>query len=557
MFDKERVEDIRAAHRDRDAGPGRGLADAGPAVRSGGELDTKALYTAADLADRGFDHLRDLGFPGDYPYTRGIYPSMYRGRLWTMRQYAGFGTARETNERFRLMLERGMGGINVAFDLPTQHGYDSDDPRAAGEVGKVGVPVDSLRDLETLFAGIPLADVSPANAINAPAAVILAMYVALAERQGLPPARLSGSTQNDILKEFLARGTYIHPPAPSIRLVTDVVEYSVRHLPRWNFINVCGYHVREAGGTLVHEVAFALADAITYVEAAVARGMPVDAFAPRFAFNFTAGTQFLEEAAKFRAMRRMWARIVRGRFGAARPASWAFRTGAGTAAHQLTAQQPENNIVRVALHALAAILGGAQSLHTAAYDEALALPTERSVMLALRTQQVLAYESGAADVIDPLAGSYYVESLTDEIETRATALIAEIEDRGGMVRAIESGWAQQQIADAAWRYQAAVESGERVVVGVNRFGGDEAPAPEIHRHVEDCAAEQVAALAQLRRERDGDRVARALDALGGVAAGPENTMPALIDAVKAYATVGEICGVLRHAFGEHRGARVY
>jgi methylmalonyl-CoA mutase, N-terminal domain len=520
-------------------------------------MDAKPVYTPEDLAERAFDYARDVGAPGDYPLTRGIHPSMYRGRLWTMRQYAGFGTARETNERFRLMLERGMGGINVAFDLPTQHGYDSDDPRAAGEVGKVGVPVNSLADMEALYDGIALADVSPANAINAPAALILAMYVALAEQQALPLARLSGSTQNDILKEFIARGTFIFPPGPSIRLVTDIIEFCVEHLPRWNFINVCGYHVREAGGTLVHEVAFALADAITYVEAAVARGLPVDAFAPRFAFNFTSGTRFLEEAAKYRAMRRMWARIMRERFGAAKPASWAFRTGAGTAAHQLTAQQPENNIVRVALHSLAAILGGAQSLHTAAYDEALALPTERSVMLALRTQQVLAYESGVADVVDPLAGSYYVESLTSDIEAEATAMIAKIEAAGGMVHAIESGWAQQQIADAAWAYQREVEAGDRVIVGVNRFAGGEVPVEDIHRHREEPLAEQLEALDRLRRTRDGDRVARALDALATAAKGDANLVPVLVEAVKTYATVGEIAGVLRDVFGEHRAAQVY
>ncbi|MBI5627418.1 MAG: methylmalonyl-CoA mutase, partial [Candidatus Rokubacteria bacterium] len=400
---------------------------------------------------------RDLGSPGQYPFTRGIHPSMYRGRLWTMRQYAGFGTARETNRRFRYMIERGMGGINVAFDLPTQHGYDSDHPRARGEVGRVGVPVNSLRDLETLFDGIPLAEVSPANAINAPAAVILAMYVALAEQQGLPLARLSGSTQNDILKEFIARGTYIFPPAPSLRLVIDVIEYCARTLPRWNFINVCGYHMREAGSTLVQEVAFALADALTYVQAAVDRGLAVDDFAPRFAFNFTAGTDIFREAAKFRAMRRLWARLMRERFGARKPESWKFRTGAGSGASGLTAQQPENNIVRVTLNALAAILGGVQSLHTAAYDEALAVPTEKSVTLALRTQQILAYEGGVTETIDPLAGSYYVESLTGDIEGQASALIAQIEREGGMVRAIESGWVHAQIAEAAWAQQQRVE----------------------------------------------------------------------------------------------------
>jgi methylmalonyl-CoA mutase N-terminal domain/subunit len=482
---------------------------------------------------------------------------MYRGRLWTMRQYAGFGTARETNRRFRFMLDRGMTGINVAFDLPTQHGYDSDDPRARGEVGNVGVPVSSLRDLEILFEGIPLAEISPANAINAPAAVILAMYVALADRQGLARDRLSGSTQNDILKEFIARGTYIFPPRPSLRLVTDVIEYCAEHLPRWNFINVCGYHMREAGSTLVQEVGFALADAVAYVQAAVERGIAVDRFAPRFAFNFTCGTNLLEEAAKFRAMRRLWARLMRERFGAQKPASWAFRTGAGSGASQLTAQQPENNLIRVTLNALAAILGGAQSLHTAAYDEALALPTERSVKLALRTQQVLAHEAGLTEVIDPLAGSYYVEALTTEIETRARALMDEIERRGGVIAAIESGWTQQQIADASYERQRQVEAGERVIVGVNRFVEEEPGHVDIHRHVEAVANEQAAALGALRAERDGGQVARALDGLRAVAAGDGNVMPALVEAVKAYATIGEICGTLREVFGEYRAAQVY
>ena len=499
----------------------------------------------------------DLGAPGQYPFTRGIYPTMYRGRLWTMRQYAGFGSARETNRRFRYMLERGMAGINVAFDLPTQHGYDSDDPRARGEVGKVGVPVNSLRDMEVLFDGIPLAEASPANAINAPAAVILAMYVALAERQGVPLPRLSGSTQNDILKEFIARGTYIFPPLPSLRLVTDVIEFCARRLPRWNFINVCGYHMREAGSTLVQEVAFGLADAIAYVQAVLDRGVAVDAFAPRFAFNFTAGTNVLEEAAKFRAMRRLWARIMRERFGAREPASWAFRTGAGSGASGLTAQQPENNIVRVTLHALAAILGGAQSLHTAAYDEALALPTEKSVNLALRTQQVLAYESGLADVVDPLGGSYPVEALTDRIEEAARALIGEIEGRGGMVPAIESGWVQQQIADAAWEHQRQIESGERGLVGVNRFVEAEPWRWEIHRHAEAVETEQRAALAALRAGRDGARVRRALGDLRAAAAGRTNLVDVLVDTVKTYATVGEICGVLREVFGEYAGIQVY
>jgi methylmalonyl-CoA mutase N-terminal domain/subunit len=471
-----------------------------------------------------------------------------------MRQYAGFGTAAETNRRFRYMLERGLAGINVAFDLPTQHGYDSDHPRARGEVGKVGVPVDSLRDLEVVFDGIPLEQASPANAINAPAAIILAMYVALAEQQGLPLERLTGSTQNDILKEFVARGTYIFPPEPSLRLVTDVIEYCSERLPRWNFINVCGYHMREAGSTLVQEAGFALADAVAYVEAAVARGIPVDHFAPRFAFNFTAGTDVLQEAAKFRAMRRLWARIVRERFGAKTDAACAFRTGAGSGASQLTA---ENNIVRVTLNALAAILGGAQSLHTAAYDEALALPTEGSVKLALRTQQILAHESGLADVVDPLAGSYYVESLTSEIEAAARALIEEVDRRGGMVAAITSGWVQQQIADAAWAQQQHVEAGARVVVGVNRYVEDAPWRVDIHRHVEEVAEQQIAALAALRAGRDGTRVKTALARVERAAAGDANLLPPLIDAVTAYATVGEICDVLRGVFGEHRVAQLF
>jgi len=554
MRDGEKVE---TAHRAWQATLRPGVAADGAPAQADPSLVTQPLYTPADVPDQDFDYLRDLGFPGQYPFTRGIHPSMYRGRLFTMRQYAGFGSAEETNRRFRYMLDRGMAGINIAFDLPTQHGYDSDDPRARGEVGLVGVPVNSLRDLETLFDGIPLDRVSPANAINAPAAVILAMYVALAERQGVPLARLGGSTQNDILKEFVARGTYVFPPVPSLRLVTDVIEYCARHLPKWNFINVCGYHVREAGGTLIHEVAFALADAITYVEAAMARGVPVDDFAPRLAFNFTSGTHLFEEAAKFRALRRMWARLMRERFLAVKPESWLLRTGAGSGASQLTAQQPENNIVRITLHSLSAILGGAQSLHTAAYDEALALPTEESVRLALRTQQVLACEAGVTEVVDPLAGSYYVESLTSQIETRAGALIEEIERQGGMVKAIESGWAQRQIAEAAWEYQRAVESGERVVVGVNRFVEGESPGIRLHEHAARHEADQARALARLRAERDPRRVSQALHDLRAAAEGDTSLVPVLVETVKTYATMGEIFGVLREAWGEYRAPQVF
>ena len=551
------VDAIQAARRDWEATLRTGAGADGAPAQADPSIAAEPIYTPADLPDEGFDYLRDLGFPGQYPFTRGIHSSMYRARLFTMRQYAGFGSAEETNRRFRYMLDRGMAGINVAFDLPTQHGYDSDDPRSRGEVGLVGVPVNSLRDLETLFDGIPLDRASPANAINAPAAVILAMYVALAEQQGVALSRLAGSTQNDILKEFIARGTYVFPPAPSLRLVTDVIEYAARYLPRWNFINVCGYHMREAGGTLIHEVAFALADAITYVESAMARGVAVDDFAPRLAFNFTSGTHLFEETAKFRALRRLWARLMRERFGAVKPESWLFRTGAGSGASQLTAQQPENNIIRITLHSLSAILGGAQSLHTAAYDEALALPTEESVRLALRTQQVLACEAGVTDVVDPLAGSYYVEALTNQIEARAGALIALIEQQGGMIKAIESGWAQRQIAEAAWDYQRAVESGERVVVGVNRFVEGESPRIRLHEHAARHEAEQADALGRLRAERDSAAVARALDDLRTAAEGDVPLMPVLVETVKTYATIGEIFGVLREVFGEYRAPQVF
>ena len=434
---------------DRAEGARRRAPDPAAERRTLSGIPLETVYGPEHL--EGFDHDRDLGEPGRFPMTRGVYPSMYRGKLWTMRQFAGFGTPEETNARYRHLLAAGGTGLSVAFDLPTLMGRDPDHALSLGEVGRCGVSVATLADMETLFGGIPLAEVTTSMTINGPAAMIFAMYLAVAEQQRVPWPSLSGTLQNDILKEFIARGTYIFPPAPSIRLVTDVIEYCARHLPRWNFINVCGYHVREAGGSLVHEVGFALADAITYVGAALARGLAPDEFLPRFAFNFTAATDVLAEAAKFRAMRRLWARTTRERFGAVKPASWAFRTGAGSAASELTAQQPENNIVRITLHTLAAALGGEQSIHTPAYDEALALPTERSVTLALRTQQVLAYESGIADIVDPLAGSYFVEALTNRIEAEARALIAEVERRGGMVAATQSGWVQQQIAGFVWR----------------------------------------------------------------------------------------------------------
>ncbi|MDH3604930.1 MAG: methylmalonyl-CoA mutase family protein, partial [Candidatus Tectomicrobia bacterium] len=475
------------------------------------EFPHQPLYTPLETA--AMDYERDLGFPGEYPYTRGIYPSMYQGRLWTMRQYAGFGTPEETHQRFRYLLDQGQGGLLVAFDLPTQLGLDSDDPRSLGEVGMVGVAVDSLRDMETIFRGLPLEQASPSLTMNAAATVALAMYVAVAEQEGLESSRITGTTQNDILKEYLARGTYIFPPQPSLRLSVDLIEYCTQHLPRWNFINICGYHLREAGSTLVQEVAFALANAITYIEACLERGLDIDAFAPRLAFNFSATCNLFEEAAKFRAARRLWARLLRERFGARQAASWMWRTGAGSAGSTLTAQQPENNIVRVALQALAAVLGGVQSFHTAAYDEALALPTERSALLALRTQQVLAYESGVAEVSDPLAGSYYVESLTNQIEEEVKRAIDAIEGRGGMLSGIEQGWVQAEIAQAAYRYQTQVESGERTVVGVNRFEEKELIPIELHRPEPQVVQTQIERVQRLRRERDHAQVERSLKIL--------------------------------------------
>jgi methylmalonyl-CoA mutase N-terminal domain/subunit len=513
------------------------------------ELAQKPLYTPLDTA--GVNYMRDLGFPGDYPYTRGIYPSMYQGRLWTMRQYAGFGTPEETYQRFRYLLEQGQKGLLVAFDLPTQLGLDSDDPRALGEVGVVGVAVDSLHDMETIFGGLPLEQASPSLTMNAAAIVALAMYITVAEREGLEPSRITGTTQNDILKEFLARGTYIFPPRPSLRLTVDLIEYCTRHLPRWNFINICGYHLREAGSTLVQEVAFALANAITYIEACLERGLDIDAFAPRLAFNFSTTCNIFQEAAKFRAARRLWARLLRQRFGARQPASWMWRTGAGSAGSTLTAQQPENNIVRVVLQALAAVLGGVQSFHTAAYDEALALPSERSALLALRTQQVLAYESGTAEVIDPLAGSYYVESLTNQIEEEVEHYIERIEVRGGMLAGIEQGWARADIVRAAYAYQCQIETGERPVVGVNCFEEKEPVRITLHRPGPQVVQTQLRRLQTLRRERDHRQVERALKVLKEEARGPGNLMDPILEAVRAYATIGEICAVLREVFGEY------
>ncbi len=516
-------------------------------------IEIRPLYGPEDLA--GFDPARDLGRPGEPPFTRGVYPTMYRGRLWTMRQYAGMGTAEETNRRFRYLLEHGQTGLSVAFDLPTQMGYDSDHPRAEGEVGKTGVAIDSVEDMHRLFDGIPLDRVSTSMTINATAAILLLLYELVAEERGIPPERLSGTIQNDPLKEYAARGTYIYPPKASMRLVTDIFAYCRERLPRWNTISISGYHMREAGCTAVQEVAFTLANAIAYVQAAIDAGLPVDGFAPRLSFFFACHLNFFEEVAKFRAARRMWARIMRDRFGARDPRSMMLRFHTQTGGATLTAQQPENNIVRTALEALAAVLGGTQSLHTNSYDEALALPTERAAKIALRTQQIIAYESGVPDTADPLGGSYFVEALTNEIEERAWAYLDKIDGMGGAVAAIEAGFYQDEIHEAAYRIQRGIESGERVVVGVNRFVEEEGPPPEILRVDEAEAARQAERVRRLRAERDAAAVERALAAVEEAARGGANLLPPMKEALRARATLGEVSDALRRVFGEHRPHR--
>lgn len=519
---------------------------------NGSGVALKRLYMPQDGIRSDETYLEKLGFPGEYPYTRGIQPTMYRGRLWTMRQYAGFGTAEQTNARFRYLLEQGQMGLSVAFDLPTQIGYDADHPMARGEVGKVGVSISSRQDMETLFNSIPLDKVSTSMTINAPASVLLAMYLVVAETQGVSWDKVSGTIQNDILKEYVARGTYIFPPKPSMRLITDVFEFCSREVPQWNTISISGYHIREAGSTAVQEVAFTLANAIAYVQAAIAKGLDVDAFAPRLSFFFNAHNDFFEEIAKFRAARRMWAKIMRERFGAKNPRSWQLRFHTQTAGSTLTAQQPDNNVVRVTIQALAAVLGGTQSLHTNSRDEALALPTEESARIALRTQQIIAYESGVADTIDPLAGSYYVESLTDEIERRAWAYIDYIDELGGAVAAIEQGYMQKEIHKAAYETQMAIERGDKIVVGVNKFQIEGEKPPEIHRVDPNIGKIQAERLAKLRAERSQTAWKEALDALRAAAQSDDNLMPHIIHAVRAYATTGEICDVLRDVFGEYR-----
>jgi methylmalonyl-CoA mutase N-terminal domain/subunit len=512
--------------------------------------DIQPLYDESDL--EGFSPDVRLGFPGEAPYTRGVQPTMYRGRLWTMRQYAGFSTPEESNRRYKLLLSQGSTGLSVAFDLPTQIGLDSDDARAAGEVGKVGVAIDSLRDMETLFGGIPLDRVTTSMTINAPAAVLLCMYLAVAEKEGVPFSKVGGTIQNDILKEYIARGTYIFPPGPSMRLVTDTFAFCAREVPNWNSISISGYHIREAGSTAAQELAFTLADGVAYVQAAVDAGLKVDDFAPRVAFFFNCHNDFLEEIAKFRAARRIWHQVMTERFGAKDPRSQMLRFHTQTAGSTLAAQQPENNIVRTTIQALAAVLGGTQSLHTNAMDEALGLPTEKAARIALRTQQVIAHESGVANTVDPVAGSYAIERLTNDIEADALAIMAKIDKMGGMLKAIESGWVQGQIQEAAYKFQREVETKERTVVGVNEFKLEGESPPDLLRVDDGPERSQVAKLKKVKAERDSKAVADRLAALRRAAASPkENLLPVILDAVRAYATLGEICGVLREEWGEY------
>ena len=509
-----------------------------------------SLYDVDDLAALEYDSQRDLGYPGEYPYTRGVQPNTYRGRVWTMRQYSGYATAAETNRRYKYLLDQGQTGLSVAFDLPTQIGYDSDHPLARGETGKVGVPISSLQDMETLFEGIPLDKVSTSMTINATASILLCLYIAAAKKQGVEPGQINGTIQNDILKEYIARGTYSYPPRPSMRLVVDVFKYCAENVPRWNTISVSGYHMREAGATAVQELAFTFANGIAYVQAAIDAGLDVDQFAPRLSFFFVAQNNLFEEVAKFRAARRMWARITKERFGARDPRSMMLRFHTQTAGVSLTAQQPDNNVIRCTVQALAAVLGGSQSLHVNSRDEALALPTEESAQLSLRTQQILAYESGVADVVDPLGGSYYVESLTNQLEEAALDYIRRIDEMGGAVAAIEQGFQVQEIGNSAYQHRQEVESGSRTIVGVNRYVSETPPIEGLLRVDSEAERQQIASLEKLRNERDAGKVQAALSRLAETARGTDNTVPAILECVESYATLGEICQVFRDIFGE-------
>jgi len=559
MFDEDELSKFR---RRKQQWEGETLSKSSDKLPERGEFVTNSgipvgrLYGPDDLAD--FDYLRDSGFPGEYPLTRGVYPTMYRARLWTMRQYAGFGTAEQTNQRFKYLLSHGQKGLSVAFDFPTQVGYDCDHPLSSGEVGRAGVSVSTLRDLEIVFDGIPLDKITTSMTINAPTNVLLAMYIAVGQKQGLAESKLGGTVQNDILKEYAARGMYIYPPEPSMRLVTDIFEYCSQHMPEWNTISISGYHIREAGATAVQEVAFTFADAVSYVQAAVERGLDLDKFAGRLSFFFAAHSDFFEEIAKFRAARRLWARIMRERFGAKNLNSWMLRFHTQTSGVSLTAQQPHNNVVRVALQALSGVLGGTQSLHTNSFDEAYALPSDEAVLVALRTQQIIAYESGVVDSVDPLAGSYYVEYLTKEIVERAEKYIEQIDAMGGAVAAIEKGFIQREISDSAYRHQKDVEAKKRIVVGVNEFRtDDEVPIKtlQIDPEGEKKLAER---LRQIKRERNQAKMGEVMDNLRRAAEDERaNLMPFVLQAVKEYATLGEICGTLREVFGEHKPSCIF
>ena len=554
MFDPDELEEIRETKAEWESEDVEPTVDRFGERKEAFETDTGGrtvdrLYMPDDVAD--VDYQEDLGFPGREPYTRGVYSTGYRGRLWTMRQYAGFGTPEETNERFLYLLDEGQTGLSMAFDLPTQMGYDSDDAMAAGEVGKSGVAIDTLDDMETVFDGIPLDEVSTSMTINAPASVLLAMYIAVGDKQGVDREELRGTIQNDLLKEYIARNTYIYPPEPSMRIITDVFEYCAGEVPSFNTISISGYHIREAGSTAAQELAFTLGNGIEYVEAAIDAGLDVDSFAPQLSFFFNAHNNIFEEVAKFRAARRMWTQIMEERFDAENPKSKQLKFHTQTAGSTLTAQQIENNVVRVSYQALAAVLGGTQSLHTNGKDEALALPTEESVRTALRTQQILAHESGAADTIDPLAGSYYVESLTDELEAEAFDLIDTVDEKGGMLRAVEEQWVQRRIQDTAFDRQQGIEEGDRVIVGVNEFETDDDPEMDVQEVTEEDERRQIDRLETVKADRDEEEAQAALAALREAAEGDENVMPYIVDAVKAYATVGEVCNVLRDVFGEY------
>ena len=554
MFDKEKLTSIKKEKEAWDCGPVEKVCSKFPERRatfttiSGEEVER--LYTPADIA--GFDYENKLGFPGEYPFTRGVQPTMYRGRLWTMRQYAGFGTARETNERYRYLLKQGQTGLSVAFDLPTQTGYDSDHPMAMGEVGKVGVAIDSIEDMGVLFDQIPLDKVTTSMTINAPATVLLAMYLAVAEEQGVPYGKVGGTVQNDILKEIICRGLYIYPPKHSMRLVVDLIKFCYEHVPTWNTISISGYHIREAGSTAAQEMAFTIANGISYVQACIDAGMEVDSFGPRLSFFYNAFTNVLEEVAKFRAGRRYWAKVMKERFGAKNPRSMMMRYHVQTGGVTLTAQQPLNNVVRVALQTLATAYGGAQSLHTNSFDEALCLPTEEAVTVALRTQQIVAEESGAADSIDPLAGSYYLEAMTDRIEEEIGEYIKKIDAMGGTLKAIEEGYIQREIQDSAYRFQKEIEANERIYVGINKYTMEEPPPTNLLRVDPRQQEIETEKLMKLRAERDQRLWQVALEKLDEVSRTDDNVMPAVIEAVKAKATVGEVCDVWRKIWGEYR-----